>query len=225
MRLTVLCLLLGLGACANSGAATFDIATATGLFTPTFRGDANTTWVGWDTFDDNGAGDMIINDVTPDVGTNGGSFVTTNDEDHLSGTLNYYSGSGSVSETITFDTPGGTDGSTTVIVQGATLFGGFGTIPAFSDINGVSPTVVDGVNATGAGQFFAKYEIPGALGATESFDISSGPFSFVSMGLFTVDANWSPSGFAPDSAIVTPEPCAALLAILGVAGVAIWRRF
>ena len=58
-----------------------------------------------------------------DIGTDGASFVTTNAEDHLSGSLNYSTGSGSVAETVNFSSDGivGT-GFTTVIMQGHTFF-------------------------------------------------------------------------------------------------------
>ena len=220
---------LALGAlamtCSVATATTFDIAAATGLFTPTFRGGGNTTWVGWDLFDDNGAGDTIINDQTPDVGTDGGSFVTTNGEVHLSGSLNYYSGGGSVSEDVTFDTDGfNGSGFTTVIVQAKTLFGGWGADIDFGPINGFLPSLVlQGTNATGAGQLFVKYELPGTTGSA-TFSMASGPFSFTSFDQFVVDTSWSPSGFAPDSAIETPEPSAAALAILAVVTASRTRR-
>ncbi len=204
-------------------ASTFDITTATGLFTPTFRGDANTTYLGWDQFGE--PGDVVINDTTPDIGTGTGSFATTNGEDHQSGSLNYYSGSGSVSEDITFATDGTAgSGFTTVIVQAKTLFGPLGSDIGFTPINGIAPTqVLQGVNATGSGQLFAKYELPGVDG-TQSFSISTGPSSLISLGEFVIDTAWSPTGFSPDNAIATPEPTAALLALLSLGGVAATRR-
>ncbi|MEM7312745.1 MAG: hypothetical protein AAF497_06305 [Planctomycetota bacterium] len=211
MTLTVRTLsVLIFATCMSVASAQFNIATSTDIFTPSFRGGTDTSWVGWDSFDDNGAFDMVINDLTPDIGTDSGTFVTTNGEDHLSGSLNYYSGGGSVAEDITFVSPGtGGAGFTTLIVQAKTLFGGFGTIPDFSAIDGVTPTVVSGDNAGGSAQIFAKYEIPGT--PSGAFSISSGPASFVSFDKFVVDAYWSPNGYATDSAIV-PEPSTLTLA-------------
>ena len=219
---STLALLLG----ANVAAAnTFDINLTTDLFVPTFRGDASTTYLGWDTFDDVDPNLIdsfqLIDDTTPDLGSAGGRFMTTNGEDHLSGSGNYYSGGGSVSEDVTFDTAGvNGSGFTTVIVQAKTLFGGWGTNIIFTPIDGVVPIqVLQGVNQVGQGQLFAKYEIPGTADP-ETFSIVSGPFSFTSFDQFVVDTVWSPDGFAADNAIFTPEPTTALLALLGLAGVA-----
>lgn len=193
------------------------ISTATDLFTPSFRGDANTTYVGWDTFVDTLDADVVINDTTPDIGTGGGSFVTTNAEDHVSGSFNYYSSTGSVAEIVTFDDPsaGQVGGFTTIIVQAHTLFGPLGADIQFTTIDGIAPVIdIQGDNANGAGQLYAKYEIAGPL-TDNFFSISSGPFSFVSFDKFVVDAAWSSTAFAADSAIV-PEPSS--LALLGLAG-------
>ena len=219
MRLTTLIrsvLFILLATVASSvSATTFNLGSATDTFAPSFRGASNSTYVGWDLFDDNGAGDMIINDQTPDLGTGSGSFVTTNGEDHLSGSMNYYSGSGAVAEDISFSTDGANgDGFTTVIVQGKTLFGGFGAEIAFGDIDGIAPSLVlQTNNAADAGQFFAKYELPGTAD-TESLSISTGPASFISFDKIEIDTIWSADGYAADTAIV-PEPTGALAVLLG----------
>ena len=75
---------LVVSACLASSVQATSINLVTGTISPSFRGDAGTTWTGWDTWDDAGAGDQVINDSTPDVGTDGGSFVTTNGEDPVS---------------------------------------------------------------------------------------------------------------------------------------------
>lgn len=233
MRLRLALLLLAAAGAANANEITLSFET--GVVAPSFRGEANTTYVGWDSFDDAGAGDMIINDSTPDVGTDSGSFVTNNGEDHISGSLNYYSGFGAVDETITFDTPGSfPSGFTTVIVQAQTLFGGFGSLLQFGDIavgsNSYSPVLeVQGTNAAGRGQVFAKYELP-EVEASESFILTGftgapgNAASFTSIDLITIDVQYSPSGFAPDSAVAIPEPAAAAVSLVGLAVLAVRRR-
>jgi hypothetical protein len=208
----------------SATASTFNVGAAAGLFTPSFRGAANATHLGWDLF--GSPGDAVINDTTPDLGTAAGSFVTTNGEDHQSGSLNYYSGSGTVAETISFATAGvNGSGFTTVIVQAQTLFGGWGATLDFGPIDGVPPSVVvQAPNASGIGQLFVKYEIPGTADI-ESFTISQAsgvdPTSF---GLFIVDTVWSADGFAADTAVAVPEPTAAVLLAMLAAGVSVARR-
>lgn len=223
-------------AASTTSASTFDIATATGLFTPSFRGQANTTWVGWDTFDDADPNPLdsfeLIDDNTPDignVGVDGGRFWTTNGEDHRSGSGNYYSGGGTVAEDITFDTAGvNGSGYTTVIVQANTAFGGFFSDVLFSDIDGVSPVqTLQGPNAVGQDQLFAKYELPGTADP-QTFSISVLNFGIgthTSFDKFVVDTYWSPNGYAADAAINTPEPVTSMLALSSLLGVAAgWRR-
>lgn len=217
LALLTLCLFGG-----NAAASTFDIGSATDLFTPTFRGAANTTYLGWDVF--GAPGTTVINDTTPDIGTDAGSFVTTDGTDHQSGSFNYYSYGGPVAEDVTFSTAGvNGSGYTTVIVQALTLFGDWGPSIDFGAIGGVDPSLVLlETNAAGAGQLFAKYELPGTADP-ETFSMSS-DVGHTSMGVFVVDTVWSPNGYAPDTAIATPEPTAALLSILGLAGLPLWRR-
>jgi hypothetical protein len=212
--------------CAVSArAATFDMSTATGLFAPSFRGSANTTYLGWDTFDDPNftgfANDVVINDNTPDVGTYSGSaalIIGNTANDHISAGGNIYTGDTTLDETITAPTNGapGT-GFTTLIIQGITAFGPFGgpTPIAFSSINGVSPTVVIGNDAIGSAQFWAKYEIPGNA-ATYSFTMTSVD-THESIGLLTVDSVWSANGYSGDIA-VAPEPSSLILSLLSAAG-------
>lgn len=219
---TLLVVTCAIGSQAAGFAATVDISNAFGTAAPTTRGSANSSWVGWDTWDDGGAGNSVINDSTPDIGSGSGVWATNNNEDHISGSFNFYSGQGSVNETISFNAngvPG--SGFTTILLQGSTLFGDFGTTLGFGDIAGVSPTVVQGLNATGAGQVFARYELPG--NAEEySVNMVTGPFSFVSFGNFEVDTFWSATGFSPDTAVI-PEPSSGLL-VLSATGLLLRRR-
>ena len=182
-----------------------EIASATGTFTPSFRGTPNTSWIGWDTFDDAGAQTLIINDSTPDVGTSfNGSFVTNNGEAHISGSLNIYTGPGTLDETVTFPTDGAIgSGFTTIIIQGHTLFGPFGLPIQFSNLGGVAPVeVVTGPNAMGFDQFWVKYEITGN-DAQYMVDLTTAMAnSFISLDIVEIDTFWSPTGFAPDTAVV-----------------------
>lgn len=221
-----LALALTLSTAASATAAPFDITTSTGLFTPSFRGGADATWGGWDTFGT--PLETVINDTTPDLGNAPGSFVTTNGENHRSGSGNYYSLFGTVAEEVTFTAPGPDSGGfTTVIVQAKTL-PGFGWNDevelSFSAIDGVAPTqALLAESNSGFGQLFVKYEIPGTI-TVPTFSVStSGNNSHTSFDQFVVDAYWSLDGYAADSAIATPEPTTTVL-VAFAAGVALFRR-
>jgi hypothetical protein len=109
---------------------------------------------------------------------------------------------------------------TTIILQGSTAFGGFGTAPAFSDIFGVSPTVVIGTNLTTSAQFWAKYEIPsGSISQTALIDLST----HTSIANLTVDTYHSSTGYATDTAQAIPEPTA-LAFVAGGVGMLLMRR-
>ena len=205
---------------AASSAVTIDISSAFGTVAPDTRGGPNSTTAQWDTWAEPGGASGVITNRAAEVGS--GFWTTNNNEDHISNSLNFYSGSGSVNETITFGTNGvvGT-GFTTIILQGQTLFGDFGSTLGFTPIAGVTPGVVQGPNAAGGAQFLARYEIPGN---SEEYSVNmvTGPFSFVSFGNFEVDTYWSETGFSSDTAVI-PEPTSGLLA-LSAAGLFILRR-
>lgn len=220
-----LALALTLSTAAATTAAPFDITTSTDLFAPSFRGTTDSTWTGWELF---GSSTTLINDTTPDIGTHPGSFVTTNGEDHVSGSFNYYSLFGTVAEDVTFTAPGPASGGfTTVIVQAKTLVGFSWNDEVeliFGAIDGVTPiqTLLAESN-NGFGQLFVKYEIPGTVTVPTFSILSSGADSHTSFDQFVVDAYWSADGFAADSAIATPEPVTtALLALAASAG--LFRR-
>ncbi|MES2595807.1 MAG: putative Ig domain-containing protein [Verrucomicrobiota bacterium] len=187
---------------------TFKIDQVAGIITPTTRGNANTTWFGWDTFCDVGFDTVPINDTTPDIGTTttGVSFVTTNAQDHISSTRNLYVAAGTLAEEVTVVTDGvvhATEGFTTIIAQAATAFGGFPSSSlSFGSIEGVAPQVVVGNNINGAGQVWAKWKIPGNK-TSYTFTVS-GPAnqSGWSFDKFVVDTLYSPTAFQPDT--VTP---------------------
>lgn len=190
---------------------------------PSSRGNANTTYFGWDTFCEVGFDNVPINDTTPDIGTTttGVSFVTTNAEDHVSSSRNLYVGSGTLAEEVTVATSGtvGTSGSTTIIAQAITAFGPFPADISFGDISGVSPTVVQTINATGKGQAWARWVIPGNA-ASYTFTVS-GPtgISGYSFDKFIVDTEWKASGSTPDTMRATTPPTANVLGELSNAAI------
>jgi hypothetical protein len=174
----------------GSGNAQFVIQTSTDLFTPSFRGDANTTWFGWQ----NGTffGDpippsstRILNNIAPTLGNVGlaeGVQFYQNDrfDDPFvgigasSGNI-YKGGSGPLSKpaidlTLVIPTEGviGT-GFTTIIIQGTSLVAGsFGSPeaflinqPVFQNIGAVAPTFLMAVSNDNRAQFWAEYQLPG----------------------------------------------------------------
>lgn len=198
--------------------AEFNLAQSTGLFTPSYRGEANASYFGWDTFGVDGA---HIDNPPADIGTNDPLLTLTQESgefDHISGSGNIYTGQDPLDLHLTAVSSGTVgSGFTTLIIQGATLFGGFGGDILSSDIAGVTPEVVQNSNLAGAAQFWVKYELPGNE-ATYAIDLGS-TGSSISLDKLVVDVLWSPDGYATDSAIV-PEPSSWLLAASGA--VAAW---
>lgn len=228
MKLPTICvafLIATLLSCPNeSQAVTHDLALATGILEPSFRGPGDTTYLGWDEFGIGGFG-TPINNNSPDIGTGTGSIVTTNGEDHTPISSNYYSFFGSVAEDITFETAGTPGaGFTTIIIQAVSFGqpGPFGSTLLFGNIDSSSPTVLQTVNAAGLAHLWAKYEVPGneaSYGFSLSSDLDTD--SHVAIDQLVIDTYWSLNGYAPDVAISTPEPVAACLAtlVLGVLGI------
>jgi hypothetical protein len=205
---------------------------ATGPIAPSFRGAANTTYFGWTngTWDGNPPANPGDPDVTPDViagtppvnpgGLAGPLLAQNNSADIVSSSNNIYTSPTNVDLTLTIPTVGtiGT-GFTTIIVQGNGLggFGGITDLFTFGDIEGVAPTYVHGANADNQeAQFWAKWEIPGNA-ASYSVNVAGSTFGagVVSISDMTVDALWSPSGYAPDAVAAVPEP--ASFALVGAA--------
>lgn len=216
------CLALVGIAAANLASAQFTLNTATGLFDPSFRGQANTTWFGWGPGSFDGATpNELIDNPAPTLGTTtaGVSFTQSTPADILSSTDNIYSGFAGQTDLLLAIPTSGTAGSgfTTLIIQGRALFGGFGTAPLFNDILGVSPTFVVGNNALGTGQFWAKYEIAGNV-SSYNLTVTLAAASHTSIGEIEVDTIWSATGFAPDTTVV-PEPTT--LALVGLGGFAL----
>jgi hypothetical protein len=208
-------------------AATFTMDQLLDVTVPSSRGSANTTWFGWEAFNESNTRNVPIDDSTPDLGTtaSGARFRTTNGEDHVisSGNLYFFTTGQSLAEEITVPTSGtvGT-GFTTIILQAVTA-PGFGSFPApitLNAINGVTPTIVQGSNAAGLGQFWAVWTVPGnQAGYTITL---TGPANqqHYSFDRVVVDTFWSASLPTVDSmaqftpAITTASP---LYAALGIA--------
>ena len=181
-------------------AQSFTMKEGTTVVDPTGRGNANTTYFGWDLFTDTADVTSPIDDSTPDIGTTsaGVRFRTTNAEDHLSSSKNYYSGSLTMAEEVTVATSGTVgSGYTTIIAQGVTAFGGFGGPISFSAIEGVTPTVVQTTNAAGKGQVWAKWKIPGNA-ASYTFTMSAPTGGAISLDKFIIDTFWSSTSYQPD---------------------------
>lgn len=205
--------------------AQFIIESSSAIFAPSFR-DAtntdfgNTTWWGWSpgSFDQTIDNELIDSPpVTLGIGGLDGTLNQASTNDILASSNNIYTGT-FVAEALNFSIPtNGTVGSgfTTIIVQGRTAFGGWNVTPGgFSDIAGISPSVVFGNNALSRGQFWAKYEIPNNAA---SYALTLTVPDFTSIAEITVDTQWSPTSFALDTAVV-PEPSSALLMLIGSAG-------
>lgn len=220
-------------------AETFVLGEANGIVAPSTRGSANTTFFGWDAFGNDGDGIAggVIDDTTPDIGLNPGGvrIFTTNGEDHTpfnpdtgpGSAGNLYTFTGSVAEHVIVTTSGvvGT-GFTTIIVQAISAAQGnptlFSGIPVFSDIDGVTPTLIHGLNANGIEQLLARWDL---TGNQTTYDLDfSGPINHYSNDKFVVDTHWSATGFQPDQFTATPEPGRAMLAVLGLLGMAFRRH-
>lgn len=224
-KLILSALVLGISATASVvSAAPFVIAGSPGVFTPSFRGAANTTYFGWGSgsFDASVDNELIDNPPTTVGGAAGAALNQVGTTDVLSSSNNIYASSGNLSleiTTPTLGTPG--TGFTTLIVQGRTAFGGFpggANNPVLGAINGVLPTTVIGTNGANAGQVWSKYELSGNQ-ASYVIPLTGG--ANVSLNTLIVDAQWSSVGFAADSAIA-PEP--ATISALGAAGCALLGR-
>jgi hypothetical protein len=220
-------------------AATVNLQTVNNVVAPSFRGASNTTYYGWETFDDPTAGDnvapededWVVDDNVTDIGTYVGTLARLRGNnlpfdqggvDHISSTRNIYTAGSILDETVTAPTSGtlGT-GFTTIIVQGVTAFGPFGGDVLYSAINGVLPVSAQTNNAIGSGQFWAKYEIPGNV-ATYDFTLTSSGEN-MSLTRVVVDTLWSPSGYASDLAVV-PEHRAMGLFAIGSLALGLFRR-
>jgi len=232
----------------SQASAAFVIAESTGLFSPSFRGEANTTSFGWSsgTWDGNADStppDPVIPDVingTPSINPGslaGTSFLTqSGSNDIVSGSNNIYSSVSGINAAglqLTIPTSGvvGSSGFTTIIIQGVGLngaaFGGTSGLDGFGfgAIDGILPEYIIGTNADIEGQWWTKWELPGNA-ASYTVNITgaqNGEGSVVSVTDLTIDTLYSGSGFAADLAVV-PEPSAVLLSFVAGLGLLVRRR-
>lgn len=230
---------------ASSAQAAFVIAESTALFTPSFRGGANSTTFGWTNGTWDGNADAVPPEAPiPDIinGTpsfsNGpaGTLTQAVPADIVSGSNNLYSSVGQIDTLglqLSIPTTGtiGLTGFTTIIIQGYGLNGGMFGAEAldgfgFGAINGIMPEYLIAGNAAGQGQWWAKWVLPGneAGYTVDIFGAQVGPAPLiVSVTDLTVDTWFSETGGAPDLAVV-PEPSALLLSFAGAALVFRRRR-
>lgn len=199
--------------------AQFVISSGTGLFDPSFRGAANTTWFGWGYGGFEGSvNNELIDNPAATIGAApvGVSFTQSPANDILSSSENIYTGAAGATDLLLGIPTSGTSlsGFTTIIVQGKTAFGGYDIAPLFAEISGVTPSFAVGLNSLGQGQFWAKYEIPGNESGY-NLTVSLAAMSFISIAELEVDTYWSATSFAPDSALV-PEPSVVALCGLGM---------
>jgi len=234
----------------STASAAYVISEGNSIYTPSYRGSANTTYFGWasGSWDGNPAPAVGEPDPSPDTlnGTPsinpgalaGTSFITqTSTADLVSSSNNIYSSVGGINAAglqLNIPTSGvvGAPGFTTIIVQGfglsGTMFGftealdGFG----FGTINGIEAYYVLGKNADGRGQWFAKWELPGNAASYTVDIVGKEGFpggSVLSITDLQVDTYYSETGYATDLAAV-PEPSAMLLSFAGIVLLARRRR-
>ena len=211
-----------MAALAASASAQFTIADTVGPFAPAFRGLSNTTWFGWGSGSFDGTPDNgLIDNPAATIGTTpfGYSLSQIGNDLALAGSNNIYTQAPLI--TLQVGIPVYPGLFTTIILQGRTAFGGFGSDPVFQDIGGVSPTVVVGTNATGSAQFWAEYKIPNT-GASQTAYIDLAMHT--SLNTLTVDTYTSSTGYATDTVQAIPEPTALVFVAGGVGMLLMHRR-
>jgi hypothetical protein len=189
---------------------------------PSTRGLPKTTHFGWDVLEDPATYTVPatpLNDDTPDITStttpSGVRFESLHGNKNRVSSGNYYSGfspaTAVVNERVTVVTRGvvGTTGKTTILAQ----LVGTGPFPntwTFSQIEGVTPTVVAGVNGANRGQVWVRWELPGNQ-ASYQFTLGSTPGqSHMSFDRIEIDTWFSDEGGThPDSMILSETPALA----------------
>ncbi len=181
-----------------------------GLFSVSARGTQGSTFFGWDSFNELLERSAPIHDSTPDIGASlgGANFQTTNAEDHVTEDGNLSFTTGSLAEQISAPTAGtvGAEGYTTLILQ-ILAVPGSGAFPAditLNPINGISPKVVQALNAAGDGQLWAKWDLPGNQASytiTVTGPVNQAGYHFDKV---TVDTHYSATAYLPDSVAASP---------------------
>lgn len=217
MRLIPILLFALLGA-STQAMAGFVISEAAGTFTPSFRAQPNSYYFGWDrgTFDGSNL-NALLDDPEITLGTTSLDplvSLTADPAAVISSTGNIYKNGAALNASLVVPVPAvAAGGFTTIIVQGGGVQSPYtNSIPVFGVAGGDVPDVAVGSNADtsghpdGRGQFWAKYEIVGSA-ANYVVPITGALASSVpSIAELRVDVLWSADGFAPDSAVVAPEP-------------------
>jgi hypothetical protein len=247
------CLTLALS-CPAGNAVIYDITQQSGLVSPNFRGQANTTYFGWNEGQFFGqpvpptASRILDNPVTSFGNVGPGEGVELYQIDRLSSPFvmigstagNIYTGDRAIGKqaaaTLVVPTSSGAlaSGFTTIVVQGrTTTAGGFSTLdlllsnyPVFSSINGVSPDFVIAGNAANQGQWWLQYNLPGSASAYSiGMTFPGGAGTTpVSIAGMSVDTYWSTSGYANVGAVPEPSTFALLAAAAGVCLTVHYRR-
>ncbi|GEP41834.1 beta strand repeat-containing protein [Brevifollis gellanilyticus] len=222
-------LLLAAAGGLSASAATFTLDQQTNVVAPSTRGGANTTYFGWDNFNDAGNRAVPIDDSTPDMGDTailGVNVKTLNNEDHVLDSGNIYISAAdhtlyeqvTVATNIPVGTPvsGNGSGNTTVIAQFLTAFGPFPGNISVSSINGVLPTVIRGTNAAGAEQVFAKWVVPGNA-PSYVFTINGNPnVANYSITRIVIDTHWDAALPQPDIVIAASQPTFKIDQVAGI---------
>lgn len=205
--------------------------------------DANTTFYGWDSFEDSGVGGSvggsILDDSTPDLGIDPGTarfFQGTNGlasppppilYGHRSGSGNYYAGflaSSVMDDTITGTAvSSGSGGFTTLVLQAVGQpASGVGSVDFVASAGWTKVKDIYGTSSNGTGHYWQEW-IQAGDNLAFSIDMDSVATSYA-FDAFTIDTFWtSGSSAAINSVTAVPEPSTYAMMALGL-GLLIFAR-